>query len=84
MITRKKIWTIAVALLTVMFLFAGCAQSARWTNQPEQDVTEIEPDTTINDMNRSGIYDSEDAIFCNCIVPASKSFWTTIAASSES
>ncbi len=61
MITRKKIWTIAVALLTVMFLFAGCAQSARWTNQPEQDVTEIEPDTTINDMNRSGIYDSEDA-----------------------
>lgn len=67
MIKRKKIWITAVTFLTVMFLLSGCAQGAKHftailTNQPEQDAAvEVEPETMINDMNRSGIYDSEDA-----------------------
>jgi len=68
MIKRKKICITAVTLLTAMFLLTGCAQGAKHftailTNQPEQAVVETEPqpETMINDMNRSGIYDSEDA-----------------------
>lgn len=67
MIKRKKIWITAVTFLTAMFLLSGCAQGAKHftailTNQPEQDAAvEVEPETMINDMNRSGIYDSEDA-----------------------
>lgn len=68
MIKRKKIWIAAVTLLTTVFLLTGCAQGAKYftailTNQPEQAVVDAkpEPETMINDMNRSGIYDSEDA-----------------------
>jgi len=67
MIKRKKIWITAVTFLTAMFLLSGCAQGAKHftailTNQPEQDAAvEVEPETMINDMNRSGIYYSEDA-----------------------
>ncbi|MFG6370049.1 MAG: PEGA domain-containing protein [Lachnospiraceae bacterium] len=67
MIKEKKIWITAVTLLTAIFLLTGCAQGAKHftailTNQPEQnEIEEIEPEIAINDMNRSGIYDSEDA-----------------------
>lgn len=65
MIKGNRIWIIAAMFMTIAFAFAGCARSTeRFTaistpspNMAEE--TKLEP--IINDMNRSGIYDSEDA-----------------------
>lgn len=65
MIKEMKKCITAVMFVAAALTFTGCAQNASLpgdTGQPDQNVAEvIDQEAVRNELNRSGIYDSEDA-----------------------